>query len=139
MFGFSTPTAPRCPPTSNTADGWSAGWPATCRRWAGSPTGWHLPTPLTAGNPLDGNEIGNTHYRLRVDPARGGGVVSLVEAASGRELIAGGKVGNELAVYDEYPAHPEAGEGPWHLLPRGPVVCSSADRAAGAGLPRTAG
>src|SRR6478609_1206185 len=74
-------------------------------------------------------EIGNTHYRLRVDPARGGGVVSLVEAASGRELIADGKVGNELAVYDEYPAHPQAGEGPWHLLPRGPVVCSSADQA----------
>jgi alpha-mannosidase len=34
-------------------------------------------------------------------------------------------VGNELAVYEEYPAHPTAGEGPWHLLPKGPVVCSS--------------
>ena len=44
----------------------------------------------------------------------------------GRELIADGKVGNELAVYDEYPAHPQAGEGPWHLLPKGPVVVSSA-------------
>ena len=39
----------------------------------------------------------------------------------GRELIADGRVGNELAVYDEYPAHPKAGEGPWHLLPKGPV------------------
>ena len=58
-----------------------------------------------------------------VDPARGGGVVSLT--AAGRELIADGRVGNELAVYDEYPAHPDAGEGPWHLLPKGPVVCSS--------------
>jgi alpha-mannosidase len=75
--------------------------------------------------PLDGNEIGNDHYRLRVDSKRGGGVSSLLEIASGRELIADGKVGNELAVYEEYPAHPQAGEGPWHLLPKGPVVCSS--------------
>ena len=32
---------------------------------------------------------------------------------------------NELAVYEEYPSHPTQGEGPWHLLPKGPVVCSS--------------
>lgn len=44
----------------------------------------------------------------------------------GREMLAADGVGNELAVYDEYPAHPEAGEGPWHLLPSGPVVSSSA-------------
>ncbi|MFI5509201.1 NEW3 domain-containing protein [Mycobacterium sp. NPDC051804] len=79
--------------------------------------------------PLDGNVISNDHYRVRVEPERGGGVISLIETASDRELIADGEVGNELAVYDEYPAHPEAGEGPWHLLPRGPVVCSSAARA----------
>lgn len=78
--------------------------------------------------PVDGVTIGNENLRVRVDPARGGGVVSLV--ASGREVIAAGGVGNELAVYDEYPAHPEAGEGPWHLLPRGPVVTSSAFPAA---------
>jgi alpha-mannosidase len=76
--------------------------------------------------PFGGNDIANEHYRLRVDPARGGGVSSLIEIASDRELIAAGGVGNELAVYDEYPAHPEAGEGPWHLLPKGPVVASSA-------------
>ncbi len=79
--------------------------------------------------PLDGNDIANEHYRLRVDPARGGGVSSLIEVAFGRELIADGGIGNELAVYDEYPAHPEAGEGPWHLLPKGPVVASSAEPA----------
>ncbi|MEE6169238.1 MULTISPECIES: NEW3 domain-containing protein [unclassified Mycolicibacterium] len=73
--------------------------------------------------PLAGCTIENDHYRLTVDPARGGGVVSLLRA--GRELLADGAVGNELAVYDEYPAHPQAGEGPWHLLPKGPVVCSS--------------
>ena len=48
--------------------------------------------------------------------------MSLVESSVDRELIADGRVGNELAVYDEYPAHPKAGEGPWHLLPNGPVV-----------------
>ena len=54
----------------------------------------------------------------------------------GRELIADGKVGNELAVYDEYPAHPEAGEGPWHLLPKGPVVVLvQRRRRVGAALP----
>lgn len=93
--------------------------------------GWQsyrlLPADDAAGwETLDGNDIANDHYSLRVDPARGGAVSSLVETASGRELIADGKVGNELAVYDEYPAHPEAGEGPWHLLPKGPVVRSSA-------------
>ena len=79
--------------------------------------------------PLSGNNIANEHYRLEVDPSRGGGVTSLVEVASGRELIGDGGVGNELAVYDEYPAHPEAGEGPWHLLPKGPVVASSGEPA----------
>ena len=58
----------------------------------------------------------------------------------GRELIADGRVGNELAVYDEYPAHPEAGEGPWHLLPKGPVVVLvRLRRRVGAVLPRTGG
>ena len=75
---------------------------------------------------VDGVEIGNEFHRLIVDPSRGGGVVSLVEVSSRRELIAPGAVGNELAVYEEYPAHPEAGEGPWHLLPTGPLECSSA-------------
>lgn len=79
---------------------------------------------VTEWSPLPGDTIANEHYRLRVDAARGGGVTSLVRA--GRELIADGGVGNELAVYDEYSAHPQAGEGPWHLLPKGPVVCSSA-------------
>ncbi|MGE0218632.1 NEW3 domain-containing protein [Mycolicibacterium sp.] len=76
--------------------------------------GWEL---------VPGCEIANGHYRLRVDHARGGGVSSLL--AGSRELIAEGRVGNELAVYQEYPAHPSAGEGPWHLLPTGPVTASS--------------
>jgi alpha-mannosidase len=92
----------------------SLGWRAY-RFVGGQAAGWNL---------VAGHTIENDRYRLTVDPARGGGVVSLTRA--GRELIADGAVGNELAVYDEYPAHPQAGEGPWHLLPKGPVVCSSA-------------
>jgi alpha-mannosidase len=82
---------------------------------------------LSVWEPLDGNEISSETHRVRVDPAHGGGVSSLV--AAGAELIAEGRVGNELAVYDEYPAHPDAGEGPWHLLPKGPVVSSSSQPA----------
>ncbi len=93
--------------------------------------GWRsyrlIPTDEATGwQPVDGLQIANGHHRLRVDPTRGGGVVSLVELAADRELVAAGRVGNELAVYDEYSAHPQAGEGPWHLLPAGPVLCSSA-------------
>ncbi|WP_459994217.1 glycoside hydrolase family 38 N-terminal domain-containing protein, partial [Mycobacterium avium] len=77
--------------------------------------------------PLPGSAIANEHYRLAVDAERGGTVASLI--ADGRELIGEGRVGNELAVYEEYPSHPSQGEGPWHLLPKGPVVCSSATRA----------
>lgn len=95
----------------------SLGWRSYRLTKARKKAGW---------TPIDGVEIANEHHRLRVDPARGGGVASLVELSGDRELIADGRVGNELAVYEEYPAHPEAGEGPWHLLPSGPVVCSSA-------------
>ncbi|MET0451969.1 MAG: NEW3 domain-containing protein, partial [Mycobacterium sp.] len=77
----------------------------------------------SAWTPIDGDEIGAGVHRLRVDAQRGGGVASLV--VDGVELIDDGRVGNELAVYDEYPAHPKAGEGPWHLLPKGPVTTSA--------------
>lgn len=98
----------------------SLGWRSYRLVASGDPTGWQA---------VDGVQIGNEYHRLRVDPARGGAVDSLVELPVDRELIADGRVGNELAVYDEYPAHPKAGEGPWHLLPTGPVTCSSATQA----------
>jgi len=96
--------------------------------------GWRtyrvMPSDESGGwKPLRGNEIGNDHHRLRVDPARGGGVVSLVDLSDDVELIAAGGVGNDLAVYEEYPAHPQAGEGPWHLPAQGEVECSSATAA----------
>jgi len=92
----------------------SLGWRAYRLVPGGEPTGWEIAA---------GTEIANEHYRLIVDPARGGAVASLVR--DGRELIADGRVGNELAVYEEYSSHPTQGEGPWHLLPKGPVVGSS--------------
>ncbi|BBX74879.1 alpha-mannosidase [Mycobacterium shinjukuense] len=92
----------------------SLGWRAYRLIPADGPAGWE---------PAAGVEIANEQYRLAVDPERGGAVRSLV--CAGRELIARGRVGNELAAYEEYPAHPTQGEGPWHLLPKGPVVCSS--------------
>ncbi|AQT82576.1 alpha-mannosidase [Mycolicibacterium litorale] len=98
----------------------SLGWRSYQLTATAQDTGWR---------PADGVQIANGHHRLRVDPARGGAVVSLVDLAADRELIAPGRVGNELAVYEEYPAHPQAGEGPWHLLPTGPVLCSSAAQA----------
>ena len=99
----------------------SLGWRAYRLVAGDSDSGWES---------LAGKEIANEHYRLAVDPARGGGVSSLVR--DGKQLIAEGRVGNELAVYEEYPAHPTGGEGPWHLLPKGPVVGSSETSARGA-------
>jgi alpha-mannosidase len=76
----------------------------------------------THGSGLD---AANEAYRMSVEPRRGGGVTSLIELDSGRELITDGELGNELAVYEEYPQHPRFGEGPWHLLPKGPVSTSA--------------
>ncbi len=98
----------------------SLGWRAYHLSAAETAVGWE---------PVGGaaSEIANDCYRLRVDPDRGGVVTSLTE--NGRELLGDGGFGNELAVYDEYPAHPDAGEGPWHLLPKGPAVVSSSAEA----------
>ncbi|AKN18188.1 alpha-mannosidase [Mycobacterium haemophilum DSM 44634] len=98
----------------------SLGWRAYRLVPAAEPTGWE------AVPGLDIWEIANEHYRLAVDPARGGAVSSLVELVhDGHQLIADERVGNELVVYQEYPSHPTQGEGPWHLLPAGPMACSS--------------
>ncbi|MFI6638712.1 NEW3 domain-containing protein [Streptomyces sp. NPDC050504] len=86
-------------------------------------------TPLSGGwkaqDPAEPYAIGNAHYRVTADPLRGGGPASVVELRSGRELLTGGGV-CELVVQDEYAAHPYFGEGPWHLLPKGPGTGSGA-------------
>ena len=73
--------------------------------------------------------IANEFFEVALDPARGGGLTSIVELASGRELLKAGEIGNELRVSQEYPQHPEFGEGPWHLVPNGTVVGSASSAA----------
>ncbi|TDV50752.1 NEW3 domain-containing protein [Actinophytocola oryzae] len=73
---------------------------------------------------VGGETAASDRFRVTVDPARGGGVRSLVELTTEQELITPGAVGNELALYEEYADHPTFGEGPWHLLPKGPAVTS---------------
>jgi len=74
-----------------------------------------------AGPPV----IADARWRITADPARGGGLSSIYDLAADRELLRGDSVGNELRVYEEYPAHPEFGEGPWHLVPKGPMTGSA--------------
>ncbi|MDT4988633.1 MAG: hypothetical protein QOI74_2727 [Micromonosporaceae bacterium] len=97
-------------------------WVLTATGQAG-PTGWQ---PVDDAAPA----IENDDYRVTVDPARGGCVSQFRDKRVGRELLRPGRVGNELLVYEEYPAHPRFHEGPWHLLPKGPPVLGSAQRAA---------
>src|SRR6478735_8044154 len=67
----------------------------------------------------DGLAIENETFALTVDPSRGGGIASLVDKRSGKQLIRPGEVANELRSYREYPNHPLFAEGPWHLTPDG--------------------
>ncbi|MGW3183412.1 glycoside hydrolase family 38 N-terminal domain-containing protein [Kitasatospora sp. NPDC001119] len=80
--------------------------------------------------PSPGLTIGNGRYRVTADPARGGGLCSVQDLLYDRELIQDGRIGNELRVYEEYPQHPDFGEGPWHLVPSGPVTGSGGADAA---------
>jgi alpha-mannosidase len=73
-------------------------------------SGWHA---------IDTLAIDNQTYAVAVDPARGGAISSIVDKRSGKELVRGGGVANELRAYREYPNHPLFAEGPWHLTPDG--------------------
>ncbi|MER5730443.1 NEW3 domain-containing protein [Streptomyces sp. NPDC002138] len=75
--------------------------------------------------PAPGLAIENEAFRAEADPARGGGLARLRDRRTGRELFTEGQV-DELVVQDEYDQHPSFGEGPWHLLPRGPGIGSGA-------------
>ncbi|MBI5094436.1 MAG: hypothetical protein HZB26_18615 [Candidatus Hydrogenedentes bacterium] len=57
-----------------------------------------LPQPKTSA----GTVIENEHYRITVDPARGGGIKSLYDKAARKEVInSASHVGNEIAVLEE--------------------------------------
>ncbi|GAA1997384.1 NEW3 domain-containing protein [Catenulispora subtropica] len=119
---------------------------------AGVPAmGWRIwyvefvPVPDPAADPVSGSgaedriwrttsdlpaSIANEYFEISVDPARGGGLTGIVELGTGRRLLKPGEIGNELRVSEEYPQHPEFGEGPWHLVPNGTVLGSAAAPAA---------
>ena len=61
-----------------------------------------------------GNSVKTDFYTIKTDPARGGGIVSLVENASGKEYMntSAGGVGNEFFAIKEN-AHKV--EGPWSI------------------------
>ncbi|TDD06423.1 glycoside hydrolase [Nonomuraea deserti] len=82
------------------------------------------PSPVPASTPVT---IENDRWRVTADPARGGALTSILDRASGRELLTG--PGNELRLYHEYPQHPDMGEGPWHLIPTGQAEGSAETRA----------
>ena len=76
---------------------------------------WHE----VAGEP---GAIENGRFLVTADPARGG-TVSVTDKRTGASVLAG--PGNELVIQDEYAQHPQHGEGPWHLSPKGPGTGSS--------------
>ncbi|MGI9092361.1 MAG: glycoside hydrolase family 38 C-terminal domain-containing protein [Mycobacteriales bacterium] len=89
--------------------------------------------PVAEWSTVDGTAAESDAYLVRLDAGRGGGIESLVHKQSGTELVVSGSLGNEFRLYDEHADHPTFGEGPWHLLPRGPVL-SSADSTASVGV-----
>ncbi|WP_336207553.1 NEW3 domain-containing protein [Nonomuraea sp. LPB2021202275-12-8] len=98
----------------------SMGW-RTYRVVEGLTDTWR---PLAAADPF---AIENERWRVVADPARGGGLTSVLDRHSGRELLTG--LGNELRLHEEYPQHPDMGEGPWHLMPTGRAVGSGGSQA----------
>jgi alpha-mannosidase len=64
--------------------------------------------------------IRNDRFEVRADADRGGALTAIIDRRTGRQLLRPGGLGGELVVQEEYPDHPHWGEGPWHLLPKGP-------------------
>ena len=77
---------------------------------AAEQAGWHA---------LGGRRAESDAFLVEADPDRGGALTRILDKRSGRELLRLGTVGNELVCHEEYPQHPDFGEGPWHLIPTG--------------------
>ena len=84
-------------------------------------TGWRSAERPLAGSRPTAPQIANEHYRIGSTPD-GRRRQLRWSTIAGRELIADGRVGNELAVYEEYPAHPRGGRGPLAPAAQGAVV-----------------
>jgi len=67
--------------------------------------------------------IENEFWRIELDPARGGGIASLVDKATGREFI-----DRSIGVGDDLVAFAE-GENPWEFHTHGPRIAASESRA----------
>jgi hypothetical protein len=79
--------------------------------------------PPPGWTPADGTAAENAAFRVEADPARGGALSRIVDlrvGSVGRDLLRPGGLGAELVLQEEYATHPVWGEGPWHLLPKGP-------------------
>ena len=87
----------------------------------GRPSPWRpVPGALSAENGF---------FRIEADPGRGGALTRITDLRTGRELLQPGGLGAELTLQDEHSTHPVWGEGPWHLLPKGPGVSTGERRA----------
>jgi hypothetical protein len=67
-----------------------------------------------------GTAVASSSFIAEADPERGGALSRLYDVAAERELLRPGGLAAELLVQEEHPGHPVWGEGPWHLLPKGP-------------------
>ncbi|GGU28558.1 alpha-mannosidase [Lentzea flava] len=70
--------------------------------------------------PKTGTSISSSSFVVEADPERGGALSRVYDVAAGRELLRPGGLAAEMLVQEEHPGHPVWGEGPWHLLPKGP-------------------
>ncbi len=86
------------------------------------------PEPASAGGwtRLTGTVAENGAFLVEADPERGGTLTRVLDKRTGAELLRPGLSGNELVIQEEYASHPQWGEGPWLLSPRGPGRGSSA-------------
>jgi alpha-mannosidase len=76
--------------------------------------------PRTGGwQPVAGTRAESDMFLAEADPGRGGALSRIRDKRAGKELLRAGEMGGELVCHDEYADHPEFGEGPWHLAPRG--------------------
>jgi alpha-mannosidase len=95
-------------------------------------TYWAAAAPLPPGGgsnpagwaPVPGTVIANEALEAEADPAAGGTLSRVTDIRTGTEVLAG--PGNELVIQDEYDYHPQWGEGPWLLSPKGPGTGTAA-------------
>jgi alpha-mannosidase len=80
------------------------------------------PSPQLAAGPT---YLENEFFRVQIDPQRGGGISSLFDKQAGRELVAPGRVLNDLVAHREYRPASSRAELCQPLLPTGEQVAAS--------------